>query len=135
MGSSPSVESIIPISALNQLVVLHIENFTRVQDLQPLSGLSNLEGLAIGGSMWAAQIVDSLRPLSSLNNLLYLFLVNLKSLDRSLIPILELKRLKNLVIGYNWPIDELRKLKESLPNLKYGSLFYEEFIEKFGTSR
>jgi hypothetical protein len=132
LGSSPSIESIVPLSSMNQLIVLHIENLKHIRNLKPLSVLTNLEGLAVEGSLWRTQIVESLRHLSPLKNLRYLFLGNLKSLDNTLIPLLELENLMNLTIGYNWPIDELRMLKESLPELKYGSLFSDELIEIFG---
>lgn len=112
--------------------MLHIENFKRIQDLAPLSELTLLEGLAVEGSIWTTQIVESLHPLGGLKKLRYLYLSNLKSLDNTLLPLLELIQLENLVVGYNWPKNELRLLKENLPKLKYGSLLNDEFIEKFG---
>lgn len=132
IGSSPFVGSILPLKSMDQLVVLHIENFKPILDLHPLGAMINLEGLAVWGSTWTTQTVDSLAPLSSLNNFQYAYLENLKSLENSLLTLLELKQLVNLVIGYHWSKNEMRLLKENLPELQYGSLFHDELIEKFG---
>ncbi|UCD41058.1 MAG: hypothetical protein JSV69_10755 [Chloroflexota bacterium] len=118
---------------MDQLVILYIENFKQIRDHQPQNALINLEGLATGGSLWAKQIDQGLNPLSSLKNLRYLYLENLISLENSLLPLLELKQLVILVIGYHWSKNEMRLLKENLPELQYGSLFHDELIEKFGS--
>ncbi|UCF28459.1 MAG: hypothetical protein JSW42_01885 [Chloroflexota bacterium] len=101
---------------MDQLVILYIENFKQIRDHQPQNALINLEGMAVGGSLWTTQIVESLDPLSSLKNLRYLYLDNLKSSENSLQPLLELKQLVNLMIGYNWSKNEMRLLKENLPD-------------------
>ena len=131
IGSSPSVESIDVFSKMSQLIVLQIENFKRIRELSPLRSLSQLEGLAIEGSMWNAQIVDSLEPLSDLQNLRYIFLANLRSLDETLEPLTRLKKLRNIRTTFKWTKSEFQLLRESLPELKYGTPFQTELIDQF----
>ena len=131
IGSSPSVESIDVFTQMSQLIVLQIENFKRIRDLSPLRSLGQLEGLAIEGSMWNTQIVDTLEPLSDLQNLRYIFLANLRSLDETLEPLSRLKKLRNIRTTFKWPKSEFQFLRDSLPELAYGTPFQTELIDLF----
>ena len=132
LGSSPSVESIDVFQEIDQLIVLELENIKKIRDLSPLANLISLEGLSISGSTWTTQIVESLAPLSELQNLRYLFLINLRSLDNTLIPLTHIKSLESIKTSYVWPKSEFQLLRDSLPKLKYGSPFHTELIEQFG---
>ena len=132
IGSSPAVTSIAVLARLKRLRVLEIENFKRIRNLEPLCGLPHLEGLAVEGSLWTTQVVESLVPLSRLRSLRYLFLANLRSLDGSLLPLCKLKRLIHLRTSYRWRRSEFKQLRESLPELRYGSPLEEALIERFG---
>jgi hypothetical protein len=110
---------------------LEIENFKRIRELDPIGDLTQLEGLAIEGSTWTTQVVESLEPLARLRNLKYLFLSNLRSQDNSLAPLRELDSLVHLRTAFWWPEGEFNELRVSLPRLKYGSLFDEELIGRF----
>jgi hypothetical protein len=135
IGSSPGITDIGTLSKLGRLIVLEIENFKRISNLGPLRGLRELEGLAVEGSMWTIQVVESLEPLSHLRSLRYLFLYNLRAKDGTLKPLSQLKNLVHLGTAFWWPISEFKLLRETLPNLQYGSPLEEEFIERFGKHR
>jgi hypothetical protein len=131
LGSSPSVESIDVFQEEAQLIVLQLENIKKIRDLSPLGSLNQLEGLAIEGSMWTTQIVDSLWPLSNLQNLRYIFLANLRTLDKTLKPLIEIKTLMNIRTSFRWPKSEFKMLRDALPELKYGTSFQTELIDRF----
>ena len=133
IGSSTQVTSIDVFSRLSNLIVLEIENFKRVSKLDPISNLIELEGLGVTGSIWTTQKVDSLMPLISLKNLRYLFIDNLKTKKVTLKPIQEMKSLVNFRSSYWWPESDFKLLRNSLPELKYGSAFELDLIEQFAT--
>jgi len=132
IGSSPSVESLDKLSEMTQLIVLQIENFKRIQDLSPLRSMKRLEGLAVEGSMWTTQIVESLTPLCDLENLRYIFLANLRTLDKTIQPLSRIKTLRNIRTSYWRPKSEFKLLRDCLPELKYGSPFETALIDRFG---
>lgn len=133
VGSSAQVTSINVLGNLTKLLVLEIENFKRITKLEPIGNLINLEGLGVSGDIWTTQNVESLSPLISLKNLRYLFLDNLKTPNMRLKSILHLKSLVNLKTSYWWPKSDYSLLRNNLPELKYGSVFELELIDKFGT--
>lgn len=111
---------------------MELENIKKLRQLEVLGNLTQLEALAVTGSIWTKQIVESLSPISRLSNLRYLSLISLRSLDRTLLPLRNLTSLVTLLTAYWWPIQEFKLLRESLPMLKYGTVFEQEFIEQFG---
>jgi len=133
IGSSASIESIDVLSQMERLIVLELENIKRIRNLSPLRSLRGLEGLGIEGSTWTTQIVDTLEPLCDLQNLRYVFLSNLKTLDKTLKPLAQIKTLMHIRTAYWWPKSEFELLRDSLPALKYGSPFDFELIDRFGT--
>jgi hypothetical protein len=132
IGSAPSVESIAVFREMTNLTVLDIENFKKIQDISPLGSMIQLEGLAIEGSMWTTQVVESLTPLCDLENLRYIFLANLRTLDKTIKPLSEIKTLMNIRTSFWYPKREFKLLRESLPKLKYGTPFQTDLIDRFG---
>ena len=117
-GGSSQVESINCLGFMKDLVWLEIDNLKKITDISPLSKLSRLGGLSLEGSMWTTQIVDSLAPIGQLTNLEYLSLANLKAKNKTLMPLLNLKKLKTLHLAKWWPKGEISTLKRELPGLK-----------------
>jgi hypothetical protein len=132
MGSCTSLTNIDVFMKMDQLIVLEIENFKKISDISVLSGLNQLEGLGVMGDMWTTPVVDSLKPISELTNLRYLFLTALKSKDETLLPLLKLKQLESLHTSYRWPKKEFQLLRDNLPNLRFGSPLELELIDRFG---
>ena len=79
IGSSTQLNDISVLSAMNQLLWLELENLKEISDFSVIDNLVNLRGLAIEGSMWTTQRIDSLRCLKNLGNLAYLSLGNTRS--------------------------------------------------------
>lgn len=117
IGSSPGIESLDAVSTCVQLKGFGIENFKRVRDLTPLKALTGLEELAVDGSTWSTQYVDSLEPIGSLLDLRYLSLVNLRARDDTLRPLFTLRRLEGLHLAQWWDAAEVRELHELNPGL------------------
>ena len=118
LGGSSKVESIDSLSTMKNLLWLEIENLKRITDIAPLSKLHKLRGLSLDGSMWITQIVDTLKPMSNLTNLEYLSITNLKAKDKTLMPLITLKKLRTLRTAKWWNDDELVMLEKELPELK-----------------
>jgi hypothetical protein len=68
--------------------------------------------------MWTTQIVDSLTPVGQLTNLEYLSIANLKARDKTLMPLLKLKKLKTLHLAKWWPKSEISILKKEMRGLE-----------------
>ncbi|WJN61119.1 hypothetical protein [Pseudomonas sp. SO81] len=114
IGSSTQVESIAPLTALQSLELLEIENFKLITDFSPLVDLRSLRHLSVSGSMWSKQAAASLEPFGQMTWLSSLCVdtSNVKSL-RALEP---LANLKSLGIGGRLPYDEYAWLSAKLPN-------------------
>jgi hypothetical protein len=114
IGSSTRVESIAPLTALQSLELLEIENFKLITDFSPLVDLRSLRHLSVSGSMWSKQAVASLEPFAQMTWLSSLCVdtSNVKSL-RALEP---LTNLKSLGIGGRLPYEEYAWLSSKLPN-------------------
>lgn len=122
-GSSTQVEEIEVLGKLSDLITLTLVNLKKISDFSIISNLSKLEGLGIDGSTWTAQKIDTLDPVRHLTELKYLTVINTKIMDKSLEPILSLKKLVRFNSSYNYPAEEFKKLKE-LPNLKYSNVVF-----------
>lgn len=114
IGSSTKVQSIEPLAALSQLRLLELENFKLVSDFSPLLALEKLESLAVTGSLWTKQTVESLDPFVRMTGLTSL------SVDTSGVPSLkpfaQMVSLKELGIGGCMPMHEYAWLSAKLPN-------------------
>lgn len=104
-----------------RLVTLDLQQLNRVSDFSVLFGLTGLEGLGIDGSIWTAQVIDTLKPLANLRRLKYLTLIHTRIRDRSFDPLLGLTELVRFDASWNYPEAEFEKLK-ALPKLKYGNI-------------
>jgi len=131
IGSSASVESIDVLSEMAQLNVLEIENFKKIRDLSPIKSLNQLEGLAVEGSIWTTQYIESLKPLSELKKLKYLFLTNIRTGDKTIKPLAKMKSLQHIRTSYHWSKSEFKLLRDSLPELQFGSPLEFELVERF----
>jgi hypothetical protein len=113
LGSSPGIVSIEPLARLPQLRWLELENLKRISDFSPLAALTGLVGLAITGSMWARQKVDTLKPISNLRSLTWLAVD--KATDVSLEPLANLTALEWLGLPNRYPMEEFARLAARLP--------------------
>ncbi|HET6891502.1 MAG TPA: hypothetical protein VFH31_10400 [Pyrinomonadaceae bacterium] len=86
-----------------------------------------MQQLAIAGSMWTRMKIKSLNPLSSLSNLKYLHLTNLKAEDESLRPLAALCQLEKLEIANFYPMEEFAWLSGKLRNTK--CTWFRPYIE------
>ena len=113
IGSSTRVESIEPLTALRSLRRLDLENFKLVSDFSPLTRMTWLESLAIAGSMWSRQKVDSLEAFSQMTWLKSLAIdtSNVKSLR----PLAQLSSLESLDVGGRLPMEDYAWLSAKLP--------------------
>jgi len=118
IDSCSMIDSLSEMSDLRGLEGLAIINFRNVHEVNPLSRLINLQQLAVAGSMWTRMKIESLQPLSSLRNLIYLHLTNLKAEDESLRPLAELSQLEKLEIANFYPMEEFAWLSGRLKNTK-----------------
>lgn len=119
IGSSAQIRSITPLTTLNQLEVLDIENFKKITDFSPLTALNDLRFLSIEGGMYTKQKVDSFEPISELGNLIYFRAAMISCPDRRIDPILNLKNLKTLNWCFRLTANDLTRLRNELPDLKY----------------
>jgi hypothetical protein len=117
LGSSSQLESIEPLRGLESLVWLELENVKRLSDLAAIGELRQLQGLAIEGSMWTTQVVDSLAPLAKLRSLRYLALANLKARDKTLRPLFSLSSLERFHAAQWWSHEEVSQLRSANPKL------------------
>jgi hypothetical protein len=116
IGSSTKVESIEPLIALKNLKLLEIENFKLISDFSPFLALTGLQSLAITGSLWSRQKVDSLEPFASM---IWLKALAIDTADvDSIRPLANLKDLKSLGIGGRLPMEEYAWLSAKLPEVE-----------------
>ena len=74
IGSGASVKDIAALGQLESLIVLHIENFKKIEDYSPLTTLKNLEQLVILGPMYGRtpmQDLEFLRKMPNLRSILF----------------------------------------------------------------
>jgi Leucine-rich repeat (LRR) protein len=120
--SSSKLTDMNGLSALKNLITLQIGGLKLIRDITPITKIKSLKGLHILGDMWEKQFLDSISGLDNLSNLEYLSLDGTEVITKDITPISELKKLKNLEVGYWWTKDDLNLLYNSLPSLKYGSV-------------
>jgi hypothetical protein len=121
IGSSGQIENIKVFRNIDYLTTLNLQQLNKVTDFTDISGMTNLNGLGIDGSIWTSQKIDSLRPIEKLVGLKYLTLTNTRIKDKSFTPILNLKELVRFNSSWNYPETEFEKLK-TLPKLKFGNV-------------
>lgn len=117
LGSSPGLESIEPLASCTDLISLGLENVARITDLDPVGELGQLEALAVEGSMWTTQYVETLEPIGRLTELRYLSLANLRAGDGTLRPLFALHELRRFVGASWWDEAEREELLRANPGL------------------
>jgi hypothetical protein len=126
IGSSAQVQSIEPLRAMTQLQWLELENLQKIDDIAPLSGLHNLQGLMYAGSMNGKPTIQSLAPLADLHNLRWLALHSMRVTDGSLRPLGGLRDLAFLSLTNFYAVEEFAWLKTRLPHADYDIDAYTE---------
>ena len=133
IGSGRSVSSLEPISKLENLVALSIENFQKIDDYTPLTHLKYLESLALEGDFAAPKIlkVQSLGFLRHMKQLRFFSFLTAKLMDTDYSPILELHNLEHLTLKSCKEVKQLYPQLIKLPKLKYGTVLERpELYEK-----
>lgn len=118
IGSSSQLTSIEPLREARNLIWLELENIKRISDLTPIGEMRQLQGLAISGSVWTTQVVDTLEPIGLLQGLRYLSITNLRAKDKTLRPLFSLSSLEHFRAALWWSESELRHLYEANPKLR-----------------
>jgi len=95
---------------------LLIKGFSKLTNVQNLKYGFNLKLLNLEGNDSNQLKIENLQPLKSLQNLEYLALSNIRVMDESLEPISNLKKLKLFKTSNQFPTEEFAKLSVLLPN-------------------
>ncbi|MDU3962220.1 MAG: leucine-rich repeat domain-containing protein [Veillonella sp.] len=124
IGSGRGVLSIEPISKLENLVALSIENFQKIHDYSSLANLKKLESLSLEGDFASPKNLDvqSLNFLRDMQQLRFFSLLTARVQDGDYSPILELNNLEHLTLKSCKEVQQLYPQLIKLPKLKYGSL-------------
>jgi len=107
IGSGRSVSSLDPISKLENLVALSIENFQQIDDYAPLANLKH---------------VQSLEFLRHMKQLRFFSFLTAKVIDKDYSPVLELNNLEHLTLKSCKEVKQLYPEFVKLPKLKYGTV-------------
>lgn len=118
------------LSRLPPLQSLLLENFKLVADLSAVAAQGGLKAFGLEGGMWAAQRIESFRPLRSLLALEALFLTNCRPKSDGLLPLHQLSNLRYLEIAAFYPDEEFLALRRAIPDLACD--WFGE-IDKFGS--
>ncbi len=136
-----TAEDLSPIASLENLKTLKLDSVRKASDFSPLLQLSNLDrlfiqhakhlnsaelfseanhliSLGLEGSMWTAQVIDSLAPLKGLKKLEALFFTNVRLKDKSLSYLAGIPNLKVLECARFAPKIEFVKLRKLMPELE-----------------
>ncbi|MFI8709253.1 leucine-rich repeat domain-containing protein [Bacillus sp. NPDC077411] len=97
---------------------LSIEDFKKLNDIEPLQYCQTLNKLELSGGIGNALKINTLDPLKQLVNLKYLSLTNIRVKDGSLEPVTCLKNLLEIKISNQFPTEEYAKLSVALPETK-----------------
>lgn len=96
---------------------LGIEDFKRLENIEEVPHCQQLEELTLAGGVVSNTLkLETLEPLSHLDNLKTLGLNNIRVKDESLSPLRHLQNLRELHISNQFPTEEYAKLSVCLPN-------------------
>lgn len=95
---------------------LAIEDFNKIQNIEPLQGLFSIKSLELIGGVWSPLTINTLNPIRELTSLKLLSLINLRVKDESLKALTALKSLSELTISNQFPTEEYARLSVMLPN-------------------
>ena len=119
IGSSPAVQSLLPLSRLLRLEHLFIENIQGPVDLTFVEVLGNLREFGLSAARGRTLQVQTLAPLSSLTQLEMLWLVSLQLQNDGLAPLHALSNLASLRTTIKSSSKELKDLCAAIPSLKH----------------
>ncbi|MED4227126.1 leucine-rich repeat domain-containing protein [Neobacillus cucumis] len=100
------------------LKYLSIEDFKRLNQIDPIGLCYSLDELNLAGGLWTTLNIDTLEPIKQLQNLKILGLSNLKLKDETLEPISHLKGLLELSLSNQFPTEDFAMLSVKLPQTK-----------------
>jgi Leucine-rich repeat (LRR) protein len=101
-----------------KLKLLSIEDFKRLNQIDPIETCRSLEELHLTGGIWTNLNIDTLGPIKHLQNLKILGLSTIKLKDESLEPISHIKGLLDLKLSNQFPTEEFARLSVTLPQTK-----------------
>ncbi|MBC8024736.1 MAG: hypothetical protein H7Y89_01980 [Steroidobacteraceae bacterium] len=127
---SSQAASLETIANLDALQVLEIHDMSGVNTLEWVKSLASLRTLAFEGSPARRATIDSLSPISGLSDLENLFITTLVVEDRSLEPVVALKKLRVMQSTNYFPSDEFKRLSEANPALKCS---WTDTVKKYGS--
>ncbi|MBW4889518.1 hypothetical protein KXQ82_07320 [Mucilaginibacter sp. HMF5004] len=104
------------LNANTNLSSLTIKGFSKLNNIDPIGKVENLEYLVLEGGMWKPLKIKSISSLANLTNLKYLRLANLKIEDGSLRPIGNLQNLEKLSVSNQFNTEEYAWLSVKLKN-------------------
>lgn len=122
LGSS-KLGDLEPVVCLPKIKSLALSgNWNRINSLDFIAKLTNLEGLVLGGADRVKLNTKDIGFLSHLEKLRYLSLYSIQVMKGGLKPISKLKKLEYLYLDFfqlrNWSLQDYILLYENLPNLK-----------------
>lgn len=100
-----------------QLKSLSIDDFTRINSLEELTASTSLEELNFGNKVWSTFVLDSLEPLTRIENLKKLSFTAKKVVDGSIAPLANIKNLEEL----NFPTNLFKTEQVAWLTAKIGS--------------
>ena len=124
IGSGASVESIKPLSKLENIIALSVENFQKITNYDDFSELTTLESLSIVGDGMGPQYIkiDNIEFVSKLQQLRFFRLLTERLQSKDYTPILALKNVEHLSLRSNREVSKLYNELIKLPKLKWGLL-------------
>jgi Leucine-rich repeat (LRR) protein len=137
---SGQVKSLKGIEWLSQLITLALDSHNELDTLQPLSHLSNLQGLRISRGLWKSVNIVSLGDLEKLQQLKYLSFNDVLVKDNQYLPLTRFKQLEEIEVGGNYSLEQLALMAAAypqFPHLRKISLFANNYLpcKKGGLSK
>lgn len=124
LGSGAGVEDISPLTSLDSLIALSVENFQKITNYSSLSKLVNLKSLSVCGDGMGPQYikVDSLKFLNEMKQLRFLKLLTIRLQSKDYTPVLNLTELEYLTLRTERNVKKIYSQLLELPKLKWGLL-------------
>lgn len=131
IGSSSQIKDVRILADLTNIETLDLQNIKSLTDISPICELTRLQGLGIDGDWGKNQTIDTLSPISKLQNLKYITLIGTKITDQSLKPLADINSLERVWTALWFRKSEFEYLYNNLPNLKYGNIIQIMTDENF----
>ncbi len=118
MDSVRKVSDFTPVLSLPHLHTLIIANAKNLTDIEFLESAHHLKVIGVEGSMWTKQKIQSLRPLSGLQQLEALFMTTVVLEDQDLIYLASCPKLRILDCARFAPKSEFERLRRLMPDIE-----------------